>query len=119
MSERGTTGTVNRRHLLLGRAVRDGKVPRGCDQRSKQHAPGAPAAAARARRLRRWLKFRLTTRPYWSKRARRGAGTSMSVRAASLAVVLGAIVLGGASAVELIPAAAPPARVATDFPLAS
>jgi N-acetylmuramoyl-L-alanine amidase len=43
----------------------------------------------------------------------------MSVRAASLAVVLGAIVLGGASAVELIPAAAPPARVATDFPLAS
>ncbi len=48
-----------------------------------------------------------------------GAGSTMSVRAASLAVLFGAMVLGGASAAERTGATPPQTRAPNDFPIAS
>src|SRR4030095_4134416 len=60
-------------------------------------------------------KFGLTVWPLWSKRGRRGPETPMSVRATSLALLFGAMVLGSASAAEPTGATPPQTRAPNDF----
>ena len=101
MSERDTTGTVNRQQSLI-RA-------RGRGWQGRENRP-----RCRHRDLLR-VKFGLTVPPYWSKTSSQGWKT-MSVRATSLAFLFGAMVLGGASAAERPDRAAPPAPAAERCP---
>src|SRR5262249_46138789 len=64
------------------------------------------------------LKLRLTVPSLWSMRGPEGLERAMSVRAASLAVLVGAMALGAASAAERTGTAPPPTRGPNDFPVA-
>src|SRR5262245_15309824 len=64
-------------------------------------------------------KFGLTVRPLWSKRGLQGLKTPMFVRATSLIVLFGAIVLGSTALAEPTGATPPQTREPNDFPIAS